>query len=473
MQYKTVLTKFGQSVFSRQSVSVTQKALPFNTMEVAAETQPSSDNVVSGQQVNIKRKRGRPPGLKPSHQRSKSVSKRKPVRPTRVDSKFKLLRVSTALCSALEQLKNEVGLRSDGDTMLWVLHQIRPDLVTDKPHFVNAKDSVPRSLFTGDSLLEKFGTHLPVVGHGVRHVVRATVVQASTVFFDNPATLDKVERLITGAAAYGSQLVVFPEAFVGGYPNGVIASHSNNDFQKYCDSAISVPGPELDRLAKLAGKYKVHLVIGVVERGGSCLYSTALFFDSMGKHLGLQRKLMPRNSGEKSSLSVYKTSIGSVGGLICWDNRSPQLRTDLYDQGVEIYCAPTLDASEVWNASMTHIAVEGSCFVLSANQFCPRKDYPPLSEESDGDKLFDASTWGGGSVIVSPSGTILAGPNYHGECLISADLDFEEIGRAKTELGEVAANVGPTYLSWTVNESSSDFFVANGMKREVPDELSQ
>jgi predicted amidohydrolase len=90
--------------------------------------------------------------------------------------------------------------------------------------------------------------------------------------------------------------------------------------------------------------------------------------------------------------------------------------------GVEIYCAPTADAGEIWKASMIHIALEGGCFVLSANQFCRRRDYPFPPGDSNGDASLDDITCAGGSVIISPSGTILAGPSYHGECLISADL---------------------------------------------------
>jgi len=116
--------------------------------------------------------------------------------------------------------------------------------------------------------------------------VRATVVQASTVFYDTPATLEKAERLIAEAASYGSQLVVFPEAFIGGYPRGstfgvTIGSRSakgKEDFRKYHTSAIDIPGQEVDRLAAMAGKYKVFLVMGVIERAGYTLYCTILFF---------------------------------------------------------------------------------------------------------------------------------------------------------------------------------------------------
>ncbi|MBA0809439.1 hypothetical protein Gohar_025090 [Gossypium harknessii] len=313
--------------------------------------------------------------------------------------------------------------------------------------------------------------------------VRATVVQASTVFFDTPATLDKAERLIAGSAAYGSQLVVFPEAFVGGYPRGFPFESPNEDNQelpKYHASAIEnlrcpirlvrdfvlvifmYTGPEVDRLAKISCRYKVHLVMGVVEKDGFYLFSTILFFDPVGRYLGKHRKLMRSASecvvwcsGEKSSLPLYRTAIGKVGGLLYLDNRIPSLRTELYAKGIQMYCAPTADAREEWRASMIHIAIEGRCFVLSANQFCRRKDYSLPLKCIDGDSnsdLLDTIVCSGGSVIVSPSGTILAGPNYQGESLISADLDLEEITRAKLEFGEVGLGMGPDSVGWSANK---------------------
>ncbi|XP_058215437.1 bifunctional nitrilase/nitrile hydratase NIT4A isoform X1 [Rhododendron vialii] len=286
--------------------------------------------------------------------------------------------------------------------------------------------------------------------------VRATVVQASTVFYDTPATLDKAERLLAEAASYGSQLVVFPEAFVGGYPRGsyfgaTIGNRTpkgKEEFRKYHAAAIDVPGPEVDRLAAMAGKYKVYLVMGVIERDGYTLYCTVLFFDSQGLFLGKHRKVMPTaleriiwGFGDGSTVPVFDTPVGKIGAAICWENRMPLLRTAMYAKGIEIYCAPTADARDVWQASMTHIALEGGCFVLSANQFCRRKDYPPPPEYvfqgTEENLTPDSVVCAGGSVIISPSGTVLAGPNYEGEALVSADLDLREIARAKFDFDVV------------------------------------
>lgn len=305
--------------------------------------------------------------------------------------------------------------------------------------------------------------------------VRATVVQASTIFYDTPATLEKAERLIAEAAAQGSQLVVFPEAFIGGYPRGnafgaVIGSRSHKgkeDFRKYHASAIDVPGPEVFRLAALAGRYKVYVVMGVIERAGGTLYCSVLFFDSTGEYLGKHRKLMPTASeriiwgfGDGSTIPVFDTSVGKLGAVICWENRMPLLRTAMYAKGVELYCAPTADARGTWQASMLHIAIEGGCFVLSANQFCRRHDYPPSPEYvyggfGEAEPSPDEVVCAGGSVIISPTGTVLAGPNFDGEALITADLDMGDIVRAKFDFDVVGHYSRPDMLSLTVRDQAN------------------
>ncbi|CAI0398399.1 unnamed protein product [Linum tenue] len=321
-------------------------------------------------------------------------------------------------------------------------------------------------------------------------VVRATVVQASTVFYDTPATLEKAERLLAEAAGYGSQLVVFPEAFVGGYPRGsnfgaAIGNRTpkgREEFRKYHAAAIDVPGPEVDRLAAMAGKYKVFLVMGVIERDGYTLYCSVLFFDAQGHYLGKHRKMMPTSVeriiwgfGDGSTIPVFDTPVGKIGAAICWENRMPLLRTAMYGKGIEIYCAPTADDWDSWQATMAHIAVEGGCFVLSANQFCRRKDYPPSPEYlftgMEAELEPDSVVCKGGSVIISPSGTVLAGPNYSGEALISADLDLAEIARVKFDFDVVGHYARPDVFSLIVKDHPMNpvtFMSSTGAESEKP-----
>ncbi|XP_010514769.1 PREDICTED: nitrilase 2-like [Camelina sativa] len=311
----------------------------------------------------------------------------------------------------------------------------------------------------------------PVDGVAPSSIVRVTIVQASTVYNNTPATLDKAEKYIAEAASKGAELVLFPEAFIGGYPRGfrfglaagVHNEEGRDEFRKYHASAIKVPGPELDRLAELAGKNNLYLVVGAIEKDGYTLYCTALFFSPQGRFLGKHRKLMPTTmerciwgQGDGSTIPVYDTPIGKLGAAICWENRMPLYRTALYAKGIEIYCAPTADGSKEWQSSMMHIALEGGCFVLSACQFCLRKDFPDhpdyLFTDMDDNKEQDAIVSQGGSVIISPLGQVLAGPNFESEGLITADLDLGDIARAKLYFDAVGHYSRPDVLHLTVNE---------------------
>jgi beta-cyano-L-alanine hydratase/nitrilase len=116
---------------------------------------------------------------------------------------------------------------------------------------------------------------------------------------------------------------------------------SSASFTKHFYNHLRNAGPEVSRLAALAGKYNVVLVIGVVERAGYTLYNTVLSFDHLGKYLGKHRKLMPTSLervfwgfGDGSTIPVYDTSLGKIGSAICWENRMPLLRTAMYAKGI-------------------------------------------------------------------------------------------------------------------------------------------
>ncbi|KAL0710157.1 hypothetical protein Bca4012_017137 [Brassica carinata] len=325
-------------------------------------------------------------------------------------------------------------------------------------------------------------------------MVRATIVQASTVYNDTPKTIEKAEKLIAEAASNGSDLVVFPEGFIGGYPRGfrfglavgIFNEDGRDEFRKYHASAIHVPGPEVDKLAELARKNNVYLVMGAIEKEGYTLYCTALFFSSEGRFLGKHRKVMPTTTerciwgfGDGSTIPVYDTPIGKLGAAICWENRMPLYRTALYGKGVELYCAPTADGSKEWQSSMMHIAMEGGCFVLSACQFCLRKDFPErvdhLFTDWYDDQHDEAIVSQGGSVIISPLGKVLAGPNFESEGLITADLDLGDIARAKLYFDVVGHYSKPDVFNLTVNEHPKKpvTFVSKAVKAEDDSESKE
>src|SRR6266404_4986306 len=220
---------------------------------------------------------------------------------------------------------------------------------------------------------------------------KVAVVQAASVAFDLEKTLEKLRRLAREAASQGAKLVLFPEAFVSAYPRGldfgaVVGSRSDKgreDFRRYWESSVNVPGPAFDHLSRTAHANNVYLVVGVIERDAGTLYCTVLFFAPDGTFLGKHRKVMPTGSerlvwgfGDGSTLPVYDTELGKLGAVICWENYLPLLRATMYSKGIEIYCAPTADARDSWLATVRHIAVEGRCFVLSCNQFNRRQDFP-------------------------------------------------------------------------------------------------
>jgi len=300
-------------------------------------------------------------------------------------------------------------------------------------------------------------------------IVRAAVVQAAPVAFDVEATLDKAERLMVGVSASGAELAVFPEAFISCYPRGLtfgsaVGSRSpegRDDFRRYWESAIDVPGPIVDRLGSMARSNGLFLVMGVIERDGGTLYCTVLFFAPDGRFLGKHRKLMPTAAerliwgyGDGSTLPVFDTEIGKLGAVICWENYMPMLRMAMYAKGTQIYCAPTADARDSWTASMRHIATEGRCFVLSCNQFTRRRDYPADYAAIQGDDP-DQILSRGGSMIVSPLGDVLAGPNFEEEAILTANLDLDDIARGKFDFDVVGHYARPDVFQLRVNEKAA------------------
>jgi nitrilase len=288
--------------------------------------------------------------------------------------------------------------------------------------------------------------------------ITVSVVQAGSVLFDTPRTLEKLAGLTAEARTAGAQLAVFPEAFVGGYPKGSQFGISlgrrtaagREEFQSYFESAIEIPGPEFEFLANVARENQLYLVCGVIERSGGTLYCTAVFFGPTGNYLGKHRKVMPTaleralwGCGDGSTLQVLQTLHGKLGAVICWENYMPLLRTVMYAKGIELYCAPTVDDRDTWIPTMRHIACEGRCFVFSACQYLPDE----LQPGPNGKPLIR-----GGSCIVSPFGDLLAGPAYGSEVILTAEIELTDIVKGKFDLDVVGHYSRPDIFQLRVDE---------------------
>ncbi len=292
----------------------------------------------------------------------------------------------------------------------------------------------------------------------------ASVVQAAPVFFDKEKTLQKIGDLILDASKSNTQLILFPEVFIPGYPRGLIFGTSVGGrtqegrelFLRYWDNAIEVPGKETAVMANWAKEAKAYVVIGVTEKDkvSDTLYCSLLYFSPDGQLLHRHRKIKPTaaeriiwGEGDGSDLNVLDTQLGKIGGLICWENYMPLARIALYQQGIEIYLAPTADCRDSWQATLNHIACEGRCFVLGCNQYLTRDHYPPDLQKllvKDHPSLPSK----GGSVIFNPLGKILAGPIYDKEGIISAEIDHREIVKAKMDFDVIGHYARPDVFSF-------------------------
>ncbi|MGV6845511.1 MAG: carbon-nitrogen hydrolase family protein [Lutibacter sp.] len=286
--------------------------------------------------------------------------------------------------------------------------------------------------------------------------IKISAVQDAPIFLDIEKTIEKSCQLIIEAAKNGAKLVVFPEAFISGYPDWVwLIPNSkgailNELYIKLLKNAISADDQYTYKLCKTAKKHDIYVVMGVNERNtqtsGAGLYNSIFFISNEGKLDGIHRKLVPTggekliwNRGEGDTLDIYNTSIGKIGGLVCWENFMPSARLQLYQKGIQIHAAPTWDKSENWLTSMKAYAREGGMFIISVCQAIKLSDIP----DTFSFKEFypEGREWinTGNSAIISPNGKVLAGPISNEKKIIYADINLDEIIASK-RMFDVAGN---------------------------------
>lgn len=292
-----------------------------------------------------------------------------------------------------------------------------------------------------------------------------SVLQIGSSTQGTAATLEKIMTYENEFMMSKSDIIVMPEAILGGYPKGESfgtqlgfrTENGRDTYQKYYDAAIGLSGPEVTELSKLSARTGAALVLGVIERSGSTLYCTAIFIDPKEGLINKHRKLMPTGSerliwgqGDGSTIPVIDTPAGKTGAAICWENYMPLLRTAMYSKGIEVWCAPTVDARPVWQSTMQHIALEGRCFVISACQYQPSPQALDLKIDN---WPKDEPLISGGSVIYGPLGEKLVGPLLGSEGLITATVNLDDITRARYDLDVIGHYARPDIFQLSVNET--------------------
>ena len=282
---------------------------------------------------------------------------------------------------------------------------------------------------------------------------KIAIIQESPVLLDRSRTIEKALQLIEQAASANAELIVFPEAYISGYPAWIWRLIPGGDWDlnetlhsRLLGSAVDIDAGDLQPLCDIAAKAGVTVVCGMNERDSAVskatLYNTAVIIGPDGNILNRHRKIMPTNPermvwgfGDGSGLKVVETSAGRAGTLICWENYMPLARYTLYSQGVEIYIAPTYDSGDGWIGTMQHIAREGRCWVICSGVAYTNSDIP--ADFPNRDSLYPVSEeWinPGDSAVIAPGGAIVAGPMHQEKGILYAEIDPERASTAKRDL---------------------------------------
>jgi nitrilase len=289
--------------------------------------------------------------------------------------------------------------------------------------------------------------------------IKIAISQKPPVLLDLAGTLDRAIEIIDEAAAQDARLIVFPEAYLPGYPTWIWRLRPGSDMalgnalhaQLRCN-AVDLGAGGLDRICKAAVRHQMTIVMGLHEVdtvfSGSTLFNTVVVIGPDGTILNRHRKMMPTNpermvwgQGDASGLRVVDTPIGRIGCLICWENYMPLARFALYAQNIDILVAPTWDCGDAWTASMNHIAREGGCWVISTATAMTGADIP--ADFPDRDRLYNDDEWvnPGDAIVVKPFGGLVAGPPHKEKALLYAVID-PDLARAARKSLDVAGITG-------------------------------
>ncbi len=283
--------------------------------------------------------------------------------------------------------------------------------------------------------------------------LKAAAVQASPVFMDRDATVEKACRLIEEAGDEGAQLVVFPEVFIPAFPYWAPMSpsaphdHARRAWSDLYKNSVEIPSESTGKLGAAARRAGATVIMGLNEREvgrSATLYNTLLYLGPDGEIMGRHRKLIPTGHertvwgrGDGSDLQVYELdNAWRVSGLVCGENLMTLSKATLLAMGEQVHAMvwPSFRGRADWIQTVCRAyAIEGQTFVVVACGIHTADNIPdefPLKSETN----FSGN---GGSAIIGPGGNYLAGPTYDNEVILYADLDFDQILAAKSSIDGV------------------------------------
>jgi predicted amidohydrolase len=295
------------------------------------------------------------------------------------------------------------------------------------------------------------------------------------VFLDRDATIEKAVSLIGEAAAGGAGLVAFPETWIPGYPAWIFGAAGWDDaaqkrvFGRLSANAVEVPSPAVDVLCRAAKKAGVVVAMGMTERDARAsrgtLYNSILYVSDLGQVLGVHRKLMPTHAerivwgqGDGSTLHVFETPVGRVGGLACWEHWMPLTRFAMHAKGEQIHVAawPEVGDPELHRFCTRHYAFEGRCFALCVMGARVGPEHLPegfeLADAMGATDDFVNREPVGGTCVFAPDGTVVSDSVAGDETIVYADLDLGRIPEEQAALDVVGHYNRPDVFTLSVDE---------------------
>jgi len=298
---------------------------------------------------------------------------------------------------------------------------------------------------------------------------KVAVIQKPPVLLNRDKTIETALASIEEAASAGAELLVFPEAYIPGYPTWVWRLRPGDDMHlsgelhaKLRRNSVDLSGRHLQPIQESAARHHVTVVLGINEIdsdcSGSTLFNSVVVIGPDGSVLNRHRKLMPTNPermvwgmGDAGGLRVVDTPVGRLGCLICWESYMPLARYALYAQGIDVFVNPTWDHGESCLVSLRHIAREGGCWVIGTATALQSCDVPDDVPERD--RLFEAEEWinDGDAVVVAPNGKVAAGPLHRDKAILYAEIDAEAAKRARRSMDVAGHYARPDVFSFSVD----------------------